>query len=102
MRTEIMPVTHTLSDLLGKNVDAPRRQVNADGALVAITYTEAQWADLDPKVKSERGAQRSVVARCSVRGVVSVDAFVVPAATAAAPKPWSRAGAYHGDDRLAA
>lgn len=102
MRTEIMPVSHTLSDLLGTNADAPRRQVNSDGALVAITYTEEQWAALDPRVKSERDGQRSVVTRCRVRGIVSVDAFVVPAVSAAAPKPWSRAGAHHGDGRLAA
>lgn len=86
-----MPSSLSISDVLGKAVDAPRRQCNGEGALVAVFYTEAQWAAVDPKLKSDHGGQRSVVTQCRVRGLVSVDAFVVPAASAAAQKPWSRA-----------
>ena len=85
-----MSTTPSLSELVGSPANAPHRHLNGDGALVALTFTPAQWAAADRRLISEHGAQRSIVARCPVRGMVSVDAFVVPTGTAAAAKPWSR------------
>lgn len=86
-----MPPATTLDEILGRSrVDEPQRHRNSDGAVVAITFTQEAWDSADSRLKSERGTQRSFVTACPVRGLVSVDAYVVPANSAAAPKPWSR------------
>lgn len=88
-----MPSIHTLDDILGttRAADEPQRHLNHDGAVIAITYTEAAWAAVDPALKTERNGQRSVVTRCHVRGSACVDAYVIPEFATAAPTPWSRA-----------
>ncbi|MDQ8045118.1 MAG: hypothetical protein REI11_10960 [Patulibacter sp.] len=88
-----MSNTPTLEEVLGtaRSADDPHLHLNHEGAVVAVTFTPEGWAAVDPLRKSEHQGQRSVITRCPVRGVVSVDAYVVPAVSALAPKPWSRA-----------
>lgn len=88
-----MPRSTTLEDILGtkRSADEPYVHTNHEGAIIAITYTEKAWSDVAEARKSERNGMRSVVTRCPVRGVVSVDAYVTPAFSALAPKPWSKA-----------
>jgi hypothetical protein len=88
-----MPSSTTLEQIIGtsRGADEPQLHLNHEGAVVAITYTAKAWAQVEASRKSERNGQRSVVTTCPIRGVVSVDAYVIPAFTAATPKPWSRA-----------
>jgi hypothetical protein len=83
-----MPRTTTLDDILGAPADAPQVHLNGDGAVVAITYSQEAWDAVPDDRKSESAGTRSVITHCKVRGIVSVDAYVVPTFSAAAIKPW--------------